>query len=400
MTKINKTTANNSQQEDRKPYYVAGSLPIKLEPIEAFCVKIEKRRASEFIKIQTQYERELKQSRLDERKKNDDNEPCDFFHTSSIDDGLDLGLPPRHIRRVKPNAKKEEDLVEEGFVFIFVGVCENTEYARRLLIEAKKMNEEYEFDKCVIANREVMNKEELEVANEWWPSILLKSGKGERSSEAILADEDLRKCRARMDRFREIIINFGGGDSGVNNERYCEIVDPKTDAVIASARNGERDEGGLVRSRPMQHAAMIAIEKVAKLDLKNFPSSSMNENEVVLDERKENEEENDDDNINTSREAKKRRKSVSAAVMQESIGIPEKPYLCTGYDFYTTNEPCLMCAMALTHSRIKRIFYLKREENDRGALSSTKHRRLHGVKTLNHKFAVWSFDDVDEKNSV
>jgi tRNA(Arg) A34 adenosine deaminase TadA len=32
-------------------------------------------------------------------------------------------------------------------------------------------------------------------------------------------------------------------------------------------------------------------------------------------------------------------------------------YLCTGYDVYTTHEPCAMCCGALLHSRIGRLFY-------------------------------------------
>ncbi|XP_064541438.1 probable inactive tRNA-specific adenosine deaminase-like protein 3 [Drosophila montana] len=63
------------------------------------------------------------------------------------------------------------------------------------------------------------------------------------------------------------------------------------------------------------------------------------------------------------------------------------PYLCTGYDVYLLREPCLMCAMALVHSRVKRIFFL--EQSDNGALATSF--QLHSVKELNHHYEVFQF---------
>ena len=34
-------------------------------------------------------------------------------------------------------------------------------------------------------------------------------------------------------------------------------------------------------------------------------------------------------------------------------------YYLTGYDLYIFREPCIMCAMALVHSRVRRVFYWK-----------------------------------------
>ena len=38
----------------------------------------------------------------------------------------------------------------------------------------------------------------------------------------------------------------------------------------------------------------------------------------------------------------------------------DENYYLTGYDLIIYREPCIMCAMALVHSRVRRVFYWKR----------------------------------------
>ncbi|KAL3538539.1 hypothetical protein ACH5RR_001905 [Cinchona calisaya] len=56
------------------------------------------------------------------------------------------------------------------------------------------------------------------------------------------------------------------------------------------------------------------------------------------------------------------------------------PYLCMGYDIYLVWEPCTMCAMALVHQRVERIFYALPNPNS-AALGSV-HRKMN---TAQHK---------------
>lgn len=61
------------------------------------------------------------------------------------------------------------------------------------------------------------------------------------------------------------------------------------------------------------------------------------------------------------------------------------PYLCTGYDVYLLREPCVMCSMALVHSRARRIFF--HETTDKGAISTLT--KIHTAKALNHHYEVF-----------
>ena len=63
---------------------------------------------------------------------------------------------------------------------------------------------------------------------------------------------------------------------------------------------------------------------------------------------------------------------------------PNCDYLCKDCDAFVLFEPCAMCAMALVHSRIRRLFYAI--ESPGGALGSRY--RVHTVRSLNHHYQV------------
>ncbi|KAL5538975.1 hypothetical protein UlMin_043313 [Ulmus minor] len=137
---------------------------------------------------------------------------------------------------------------------------------------------------------------------------------------------------------------------------------------------------------PLRHAAIVAIESSAARDRHLFPSSG-----EILDTSTNM---NHLESSSTGSPAKKQRTDLKD---EKVDGIPNiccesshcasaKPYLCTGYDIYLVWEPCTMCAMALVHQRIRRIFYAFPNPKA-GALGSV--RRLQGEKSLNHHYAVF-----------
>lgn len=138
------------------------------------------------------------------------------------------------------------------------------------------------------------------------------------------------------------------------------IVDPKVNTVLAMSHDRRHLE------HPLQHAVMLCIDKVAHLqgggmwDIKEecciLKNNSIKQLEEANNEKSE------------------------MCPMQSA-----EQYLCTGYDLYATTEPCVMCAMALVHSRIGRVFYVFPHED--GGLGSKF--QIHTEKDLNHNFEVF-----------
>ena len=69
-------------------------------------------------------------------------------------------------------------------------------------------------------------------------------------------------------------------------------------------------------------------------------------------------------------------------------------YLLTSMTLFVTHEPCIMCSMALLHSRVKEVIYLIPMEKTGGCGSIACLPRLDGV---NHRFSIcqWKKDAID-----
>ena len=155
------------------------------------------------------------------------------------------------------------------------------------------------------------------------------------------------------------------------------VVDPKLGSVVSVGYN-ESDEN------PCKHACMVAVDNVA---VSQGGGTWRWKPETVTD-----------DGLNTggiprnvlvALRAKYTNVKFGATPFKtkETLENPEDgPYLCTGYYVYVTHEPCIMCAMALVHSRMKRVFYgVKVKE---GGLGSTC--KIHTINNLNHHFEVFA----------
>ncbi|XP_064987411.1 tRNA-specific adenosine deaminase TAD3-like isoform X5 [Musa acuminata AAA Group] len=132
---------------------------------------------------------------------------------------------------------------------------------------------------------------------------------------------------------------------------------------------------------PLRHAALVAIENAAERDRQLFPGPGSSESQSTPNGNP----------LCADNCPAKRQKIQEHSLVKEVPDNREpteimRPYLCTGFDIYLVWEPCTMCAMALVHQRIRRIFFALPNPNA-GALGSVY--RLQGEKSLNHHYSVF-----------
>ncbi|XP_036280076.1 probable inactive tRNA-specific adenosine deaminase-like protein 3 [Pipistrellus kuhlii] len=142
------------------------------------------------------------------------------------------------------------------------------------------------------------------------------------------------------------------------------VVDPASGRVLATGHDCSSS------ASPLLHATMVCIDLVAQgqgqgtYDLRPHPACSF-----------------------TPASASQGVQALSVHTLEKDADTDDSglPYVCTGYDLYITREPCAMCAMALVHSRVQRVFYGAPSPD--GALGTRF--RIHARPDLNHRFQVF-----------
>ncbi|XP_076389081.1 putative inactive tRNA-specific adenosine deaminase-like protein 3 [Megachile rotundata] len=187
------------------------------------------------------------------------------------------------------------------------------------------------------------------------------------------------------------------------------IVDPEDGRILAITASR-------IDQHPMWHAVMLAVDLVAKLQgggawklNENSQDNVRAENGATKEKiikRKYIEEAPlyyppslsniclpKQESLKSTVIRRGRKNNDSTKMMDseksEAVNADDKcgPYLCTGYWTFLLREPCPLCAMALLHSRVSRIFYGVSNQCT-GVLGSKT--VLHAVPGLNHRYQVWS----------
>ena len=181
------------------------------------------------------------------------------------------------------------------------------------------------------------------------------------------------------------------------------LVDPVGSRVVAVGRDatgGWRAGGaaaaetnGATKTHPLRHAAFAAIDAASAWDIATHGADHDPEAAAAaaatanFDSGGAGDEGPD---ALPSVGAKRAREKQEKNLGEKLTALHGRPYLCTGYDAYCAREPCVMCAMALVHSRVRRVVYGVPNAKA-GALGGGPAAPLHGQRTLNHHYEVFSF---------
>ena len=220
-------------------------------------------------------------------------------------------------------------------------------------------------------------------AREVWPVTLVTTA--EREAEDVIEAEG-----EYFGRWIRVACQGAGRRADGGRGNCAVVVDPARDCEVARGV----DESA---THPLRHAAICAVDLAAKLDVEKYPEKE--HVEALVEARRAEKLARELQDAETDESKKRKREAqVNGALMTEVMG---RPYLCTGYDVFLAREPCIMCAMALVHSRLKRVIFAVPDDVN-GALSGPPGvQRLHGVKSLNHHYLVYSFDmNEDELRSI
>lgn len=140
----------------------------------------------------------------------------------------------------------------------------------------------------------------MEWSKEYWPLVW-------KGNPMV---QELRESYDTFD--KDTIYNYLSAIAKIASQKEDKLsvatifVDPATNMIMASNIDARNDKD------PMNHSIIQCINDIAKVELE-----------------------------------------------RRSSDHTSNKYLCLNYDVYTTHEPCTMCAMALLHSRIRRVVYIK-----------------------------------------
>ncbi|KIY44791.1 cytidine deaminase-like protein, partial [Fistulina hepatica ATCC 64428] len=132
-------------------------------------------------------------------------------------------------------------------------------------------------------------------------------------------------------------------------------------------------DGRTSSNHPLRHAVLDVIRQIAEYRASAVEDTASSSNSVSAEDTRDLVPDNGFPVLSPS--------------PTPSSGSPQNGsnYLLTSLTLFTTHEPCVMCSMALVHSRVKRVVYLYPMEKTGGCGGLT---RLPSLPGINHRFQI------------
>ncbi|KAJ2808808.1 tRNA-specific adenosine deaminase subunit tad3 [Coemansia guatemalensis] len=169
-------------------------------------------------------------------------------------------------------------------------------------------------------------------------------------------------------------------NSNTDNRPVAVVIgNANTRNIVAESTDKTRKTGN-----PLRHAAMCCIAQVAESEVTRL---ALKEKSTL---QKDNKGDLDGENVHLP--LKRTHEECDSEKAESSNDVAN--YLCEGLDVFSSKEPCVMCTMALVHSRIGRLFFI--DESESGGIS---HYSMHCLKALNHHFTAFKCTRFSTSNS-
>nr|XP_058940026.1 probable inactive tRNA-specific adenosine deaminase-like protein 3 [Pocillopora verrucosa] len=318
----------------------------------------------------------------------------DKTQTSQLIRDLNEILPLKelgHLRRVRCHKVNDESLLQ---IILFVRNEVTADNSFTQLIQQNKTAANFLGEPFVanVAKHPPLTREQFNQASLLWPVNFHEDKYVSRALKGELFNKDEV---ALIEKFMRMAIVETQNMTSRKFPIGAVIVDPQKNQPIAVCHDLR------CAGHPLQHAVMVCLDLVAhsqssgawKLDCQEVNETwKLKEKGSQLQQRtccfcsK-----NDSKDCSPMEKGSVGERFIHYGELCNSLKNADNkckslPYLCTGYDLYVTREPCAMCAMALVHSRIRRVFY-GCSDNKTGALGSRY--KIHTQTGLNHHYEVF-----------
>jgi tRNA-specific adenosine deaminase 3 len=236
-------------------------------------------------------------------------------------------LPLPHLKRIRRSRTNQGDVLE--------AILFPTSVDRKTVLDflCKINDSEWIIKTVQVSKLAPVLRSEFEQWKGYWPMSFYE--RSDLIDELDPADQDYANkwCQKLQDLMPKSCTNM------------AIIVHPETQEIMALGYDNRHHH-------PLKHAVMNAIEQVAVKEVQD--------------------------------------RDLKVVKKKRALDEPNYGYLCTGLEIFIYQEPCVMCSMALVHSRIKRLFFLKKNISN-GGITSKYNLSMH--KNLNHHFKSYVKDD-------